>query len=207
MRPIKNPQFIQADATLPETNENLLLVTRNGHIITGWMRSDGQFFGFTRTDQEDTVELDDVIAWMPLPDPWHEPKTKKGDQPAPVLQGYNVEVDGSDQGFMTVEQVTYLLGHGVTMELTPVYDERKWLVTTNVAGSLYVYLFTAQRVQDIRQMMTEDDSFLPIEAHNFRAVPYDADNEAKNYSPGIEFLGSIDDEDFDNLYSQEDNSY
>lgn len=56
-------------SNLPDDEKEVIICTHNGHVCTDiYYNNDGSYF--------DNHELDEVVAWMPLPEPW-----KGGDSP------------------------------------------------------------------------------------------------------------------------------
>ena len=59
----KQPGWILTSERLPEDNEEVLFCDREGERWLGW------HYGFWRTERLD-IDEDDVVAWMPLPEPY-----------------------------------------------------------------------------------------------------------------------------------------
>lgn len=57
-------QWIDVEDKLPEYSENVLICPRWGTIDIGWYCNDGW------TSEYITYDDEDIIAWMPLPEPY-----------------------------------------------------------------------------------------------------------------------------------------
>lgn len=63
--PPAQPGWIPTSVRLPEDNEEVLFCDNEGERWLGW------HYGFWKTERLDFNE-DEVVAWMPLPTPYHE---------------------------------------------------------------------------------------------------------------------------------------
>ncbi len=59
--------WIPCKDRLPETRNNILVCQSDGYVSVGYYSWDRAFLDLN------SIPFDDVIAWQPLPEPYHEP--------------------------------------------------------------------------------------------------------------------------------------
>lgn len=63
-------QWIPCSERMPKTDENVLVCTDDGSITDGYLCTDG--YGWFISCGEDYATNNQIVAWMPLPEPYKE---------------------------------------------------------------------------------------------------------------------------------------